>query len=99
MNAPRQTISYIQRRLREVGLRPTQRHGQNFLIDLNLLDLLADTAQLGPKDVVLEVGTGLGSLTARMAERAAYVVSVEIDVHCAQNPGCTSTPNPCDTCQ
>jgi 16S rRNA (adenine1518-N6/adenine1519-N6)-dimethyltransferase len=84
MNAPRQTISYIQRRLREVGLRPTQRHGQNFLIDLNLLDLLAETAKLGPKDVVLEVGTGLGSLTARMAERAAYVVSVEIDVHLHQ---------------
>jgi 16S rRNA (adenine1518-N6/adenine1519-N6)-dimethyltransferase len=41
--------------------------------------LLLETANLGPSDVVLEVGTGLASLTARMAERAAAVVTVEID--------------------
>lgn len=67
------------RRFEEVGLRPKTRHGQNFLIDLNLLRLLCETADLGPEDVVLEVGTGTGSLTGMMAPRAGHVVSVEVD--------------------
>lgn len=75
----RQTQSFIGQRLEEAGVRPAGRHGQNFLIDLNLLDLLLQTAELGPRDVVLEVGTGLGSLTGRMAELAGGVVTVEID--------------------
>lgn len=79
MPSPRQTVSYLTSRFREAGIRPDVRHGQNFLIDLNLLDLLLNAADLQPTDVVLEVGTGLGSLTARMAEKAAAVVTVEID--------------------
>jgi 16S rRNA (adenine1518-N6/adenine1519-N6)-dimethyltransferase len=75
----RQTQTFISERLKEAGVRPQGQHGQNFLIDLNLLDLLVRTANLGPKDVVLEVGTGLGSLTARMAQLAAGVVTVELD--------------------
>src|SRR5438046_4144088 len=75
----RQTQSFIGQRLREAGVRPQLQHGQNFLIDLNLLDLLVRTADPGPKDVVLEVGTGLGSLTGRVAQLAAAVVTVEID--------------------
>ncbi len=79
MSSPRQTQSYLRQRFQEAGIQPETRHGQNFLIDLNLLDVLLDTAALGPADVVLEVGTGLASLTARMAELAAAVVTVEID--------------------
>src|SRR5262249_32561946 len=60
-------------------IHPETRHGQNFLIDLNLLDLLVRAAEIGPRDVVLEVGTGLGSLTTRLAAEAAAVVTVEID--------------------
>lgn len=67
------------RRFAEVGIHPKTKHGQNFLIDLNLLRLLVETAQLSSNDVVLEVGTGTGSLTAQMAQRAAEVVSVEVD--------------------
>jgi 16S rRNA (adenine1518-N6/adenine1519-N6)-dimethyltransferase len=81
MPPPRQTISFLQKRFREVGLEPDKRHGQNFLIDLNLIDLLVRTADLNKNDVVLEIGTGTGSLTARMAELAAAVVTVEIDEH------------------
>src|SRR5262245_58294652 len=77
--SPRQTQSYLLRRFEEAGIRPLARHGQNFLIDLNLLDLLVRTAKIGPQDVVLEVGTGLGSLTTRLAAAAAAVVTVEID--------------------
>jgi 16S rRNA (adenine1518-N6/adenine1519-N6)-dimethyltransferase len=70
-------------RLESVGIRPQARFGQNFLIDLNLVDLIARTAQLTPRDVVLEVGTGMGSLTRLLAASAAHVVTVEIDSHIA----------------
>ena len=75
----KQTASYLSQRFREVGIRPDTRHGQNFLVDLNLLELLARTAQVGARDVVLEVGTGTGSLTGLVAPHAAAVVTVEID--------------------
>jgi len=82
--ANRQTISYLRRRFGQVGLEPNARHGQNFLIDLNLIELLAQAADIGPQDVVLEIGTGMGSLTALLAEKAGKVVTVEIDQHLHQ---------------
>ncbi|MEM6331164.1 MAG: rRNA adenine dimethyltransferase family protein, partial [Planctomycetota bacterium] len=75
----KQTKSYLMQKLREIGVEPASRHGQNFLIDLNLVKLIANSADLGPRDVVLEVGTGVGSLTALMAPAAGHVVTVEID--------------------
>ena len=79
MPAARQTISFLNRRFREVGLRPDARRGQNFLIDLNLVQLLARSAEVVAGDVVLEVGTGMGSLTAMLAADAETVVTVEVD--------------------
>jgi 16S rRNA (adenine1518-N6/adenine1519-N6)-dimethyltransferase len=76
---PRQTLSYLRNLFARRGLAPQHRHGQNFLIDLNIHDLIARAAELGPDDVVLEVGPGAGALTARLAEHAAAVVAVEID--------------------
>jgi 16S rRNA (adenine1518-N6/adenine1519-N6)-dimethyltransferase len=78
-SSPRQTLSFLMRRFNEAGIRPDTRHGQNFLIDLNLIDVLVAAARPGPRDVILEVGTGLGSLTTRLAEHAAAVITVEID--------------------
>jgi 16S rRNA (adenine1518-N6/adenine1519-N6)-dimethyltransferase len=78
-SAAHQTISYLSRRFSEAGLRLNARHGQNFLVDLNLLKLLARKAQLTEDDVVLEVGTGTGALTALMAADAAEVITAEID--------------------
>jgi 16S rRNA (adenine1518-N6/adenine1519-N6)-dimethyltransferase len=77
----RQTKSFLIERFREMGITPATRHGQNFLIDLNLHRLLIDSAELTKEDVVLEVGTGTGALTTEMARRAGGVVTVEIDSH------------------
>jgi 16S rRNA (adenine1518-N6/adenine1519-N6)-dimethyltransferase len=79
MSTTRQTLSFLRKRLEEVGIEPVKKHGQNFLIDLNLLELLVERADIQPWDVILEVGTGTGSLTGLMAPRAAHVISVEID--------------------
>ena len=77
----RQTKTFLMERFREMGIRPATRHGQNFLIDLNLHQLIVDSAALTDQDVVLEVGTGTGAITQLVAERAAHVVTVEIDGH------------------
>jgi 16S rRNA (adenine1518-N6/adenine1519-N6)-dimethyltransferase len=77
----RQTKTFLLERFREMGIRPATRHGQNFLIDLNLVRLIVEAAELTADDVVLEVGTGTGSLTAMMAPLVAGVVTVEIDAH------------------
>jgi 16S rRNA (adenine1518-N6/adenine1519-N6)-dimethyltransferase len=78
-SAGHQTISYLARRFSEAGVRLNPRHGQNFLIDLNLQRLIVERAELTPEDVVLEVGTGTGALAALVAPRVAAVVTVEID--------------------
>ena len=77
----RQTKTFLIERFREVGIEPATRHGQNFLIDLNLQDLIVDSADLSPQDVVLEVGTGTGALTSKIAKLAGSVITVEIDRH------------------
>ncbi|MGB7343869.1 MAG: 16S rRNA (adenine(1518)-N(6)/adenine(1519)-N(6))-dimethyltransferase RsmA [Pirellulaceae bacterium] len=61
------------------GLRPVSHFGQNFLIDLNLIDLIARSAEMRPHDVILEIGTGVGSLTTRLSDNAGAVLTVEID--------------------
>ncbi|MFO1094800.1 MAG: 16S rRNA (adenine(1518)-N(6)/adenine(1519)-N(6))-dimethyltransferase RsmA [Planctomycetaceae bacterium] len=79
MPAESQTRSYIQRLLGARGLNPRRDLGQNFLIDLNLVRFVAEQAELGPQDVVLEVGAGLGSLTGELAPLAGAVIAVEYD--------------------
>jgi 16S rRNA (adenine1518-N6/adenine1519-N6)-dimethyltransferase len=53
--------------------------GQHFLVDENLLGVIDRLAELGPEDVVLEVGPGLGVLTTYLADRVAHVHAVELD--------------------
>jgi 16S rRNA (adenine1518-N6/adenine1519-N6)-dimethyltransferase len=60
-------------------VRPTKQRGQNFVIDANTVRRIARAADLEPKDVVLEVGPGLGSLTLAMLDRASRVTAVEVD--------------------
>ncbi len=63
----------------ELGLRPTKRLGQNFVIDANTVRRIVAAARLDPADVVIEVGPGLGSLTLGLLPAAAHVTAVEID--------------------
>ena len=74
-----QTRAYLMKRFETLGIHPRGKLGQNFLIDLNLLHLLHQSAQLDRNDVVLEVGTGTGSLTGAMAQEAGQIVTVEVD--------------------
>jgi 16S rRNA (adenine1518-N6/adenine1519-N6)-dimethyltransferase len=74
-----QTRSYLMKKFEAMGIRPQTRLGQNFLIDLNLLRLLHESGNITKNDVILEVGTGTGSLTAPMADKAAVVITVEVD--------------------
>jgi 16S rRNA (adenine1518-N6/adenine1519-N6)-dimethyltransferase len=79
MSRPRQTQSYLRGLFAQRGVAPRHRYGQNFLIDLNIHDLIVKAAGVGPGDVVLEVGPGAGAMTALMASTGAAVVAVDID--------------------
>jgi 16S rRNA (adenine1518-N6/adenine1519-N6)-dimethyltransferase len=67
------------RRMKAFGIRPKRDLGQNFLIDSNILDVIARAAALDAADVVLEVGGGLGVLSEHLADRVAHVHVVERD--------------------
>lgn len=61
------------------GFSPRHFLGQNFLIDVNLVEYVVEKADLTANDLVLEVGTGTGGMTTFLSEEAGHVISVEID--------------------
>jgi len=63
----------------KLDLRPTKKLGQNFVVDANTCRKIVKLADVGNKDIALEIGPGLGSLTLAMLESAKQVVAVEID--------------------
>jgi 16S rRNA (adenine1518-N6/adenine1519-N6)-dimethyltransferase len=68
----------------ELDVRPTKKLGQNFVHDPNTVRRIVELAGVGPGDVVLEVGPGLGSLTLGLLAAGARVVAVEIDPKLAE---------------
>jgi 16S rRNA (adenine1518-N6/adenine1519-N6)-dimethyltransferase len=80
-DAVRQTRSHLMSLFNQHGFNPRGDLGQNFLIDLNILEFIVDEAELSLDDVVLEVGSGTGGMTTFMAVRAGHVVSVEYDIN------------------
>jgi 16S rRNA (adenine1518-N6/adenine1519-N6)-dimethyltransferase len=84
MPQTRQTQSYLRGLFAQRGIAPQRRLGQNFLIDLNIHDLIANTAELSGGDVILEVGSGAGALTTLLAAQAATVIAVDVDPAMAQ---------------
>lgn len=65
--------------LKRYGLAPKKGLGQHFLWRANIVERIAEAAELGRNDVVVEIGAGLGILTKACARRAGLVIAVEID--------------------
>jgi len=74
-----QTRSFLQARFEQCGIHPKTKYGQNFLIDMNLQRMIVDSGEITREDLVFEVGTGTGALTARVAQLAGAVLSIEVD--------------------
>lgn len=75
----RQTRSYLMQLFERHGYHPRTNLGQNFLIDINIIEFVVRSAELTKDDVVLEIGAGTGGMTTFMAHEAGHVISVEID--------------------
>src|SRR4051812_41029091 len=74
-----QTKQQIQSLLASIGALPRHRFGQNFMIDQNLVRIVADAGQIAAGDLVIEVGPGTGTLTEEILARGAKLFAVEID--------------------
>lgn len=86
----------------ELDLRPTKQRGQNFVIDANTVRRIVRESGIGPDDVVVEVGPGLGSLTLALLEVAGRVVALEVDdVLAARLPATLAefAPEQADRCE
>jgi 16S rRNA (adenine1518-N6/adenine1519-N6)-dimethyltransferase len=73
----------VRRLLRQSGLRAKKSLGQHFLVDTSVLQTVVEAAELSSADTVIEVGPGLGILTAELIKRAGNVISVELDTKLA----------------
>jgi 16S rRNA (adenine1518-N6/adenine1519-N6)-dimethyltransferase len=65
--------------LRKYRAFPIRRLGQNFLIDKGILKKIIEVAELSEKDIVLEIGPGIGNLTIEIAKKAKKVIAIEKD--------------------
>lgn len=65
--------------LQKYNFKFKKKFGQNFITDSNLLQKIVDTGDVGPDDVVIEVGPGAATLTKALAQRAKAVIAIEID--------------------
>ncbi len=70
---------YIKREMKGHGLHTKKRLGQNFLIDPDVIRDIIAASEIGPDDLVLEIGPGPGIMTEELAKRAGRVVAVELD--------------------
>ena len=65
--------------LQRSGIRPRKQLGQNFLADPGVLEALVEEVRHWRSHIILEIGAGLGTVTARLASIAQHVVAVEVD--------------------
>lgn len=78
-----QTKHEIQAMLAQISGRPRRRFGQHFMIDGNLVRVVADAGQIQTGDLTIEIGPGTGTLTGELLARGADVLAVEIDTNLA----------------
>lgn len=65
--------------MKKYGITANKKLGQNFLIDEFVIEEICDTAEITSNDLVIEIGPGIGSLTAILVQKAGKVISIEID--------------------
>lgn len=73
------TKSQLAKLLQYLRIRPRKSLGQNFLVDHNLLKYIVRAGEVGPRDVVLDIGCGTGLLAAHLADAAGRVIGIELD--------------------
>ena len=73
------SLSYIKQLSRKYGFKFDKKYGQNFIINPSVCPRIADSAGIDENSGVIEIGTGIGVLTSRLAQRAKKVVALEID--------------------
>jgi 16S rRNA (adenine1518-N6/adenine1519-N6)-dimethyltransferase len=78
--------------LDQLGLRPRRQLGQNFLVDGNIVRKSIELARIAPGDRVVEIGPGLGTLTAALLEAGAEVFAIERDAALARHLAATLVP-------
>lgn len=72
-------LTQTKKLLRSFDLKARKRLGQRFLVDGSVLRRILSAAEITPQDVIVEVGSGLGIMTAELAKLAGWVVAVELD--------------------
>jgi 16S rRNA (adenine1518-N6/adenine1519-N6)-dimethyltransferase len=81
------------RRIRQFAVHPDRELGQNFLIDSNILGVIDRAAEPDLKDVVLEIGGGVGVLSEHLAPRVGHVHVVEVDERLREALGDATDPH------
>ena len=76
MNSVLNETKYI---MKKYNISANKSLGQNFLIDDDVVNNIVESARISKNDLVIEIGPGLGTLTARLLERAGKVIAVELD--------------------
>lgn len=85
---PKRVISpsfAVKKTLRQSSIKAKKRLGQHFLVDRTVLETIISAAEVSPKDIVVEVGPGLGILTAELAKKAGNVITIELDTRLASD--------------
>jgi len=78
---PRSPLATARELLARHGLSPRKSLGQNFLVDPRVQERIVAAAEIKATDVVVEIGAGLGALTARIADAAKQVIAIDRDNH------------------
>ena len=73
------TLNLIKNLLKNAGTHPKKSLGQNFLIDQSINDLIIESADLLPNDIIIELGSGIGLLTRQIAPSVSKVFAIEFD--------------------
>lgn len=65
--------------MKRYGITANKKLGQNFLIDENVIDTIANASEISSDDLVIEIGPGLGTLTDKLLQKAGKVIAIELD--------------------